>query len=354
MYSRTICMVASHTMQKKPTKLARKGKSRFTAQEHKAPVAVNRSSRQTGTTRLRFKEGERVTTVKGAVAFTTVQSIACNPGLPGSFPWLSGHASLYERYRIHRLVYRYKNLKGTSSDGNILMSFDFDTLDNPPATAVEMTQQTCWVDGAPWRIFELKVNPVKGDLFVRVDDGPLLIGADLKTYDFGRLFVAAEGCADTSDHGYLEVDYDIELFEKQSGAGSSPLPTANFSTMNYLATPDAIGAAGHIVPFDTLVANGLAFTDDGAGTLTATKPGWVNITASLISDHTGASTKFYPRVNSTPLYGLHNDSPVSISGYSANVTVLTELAIGDTLDFYATGSGSTSVISHCLVVIHIA
>lgn len=184
-----------------------------------APVAQNKSAGQTRGTSLRFRETERVATVDGSVGFSVTGSLACNPGLAGSFPWLSGHAALFERYRVHRLVYRYKNLKGTATNGNVLMSFDYDTLDSSPATAIEMTQSTVYADGAPWRIFELVVPSDKRDLFTRA--GPVA-GADLKTYDMGKLHIAAEGCADTTPHGYLEVEYDIELFMKQSVTSAAP------------------------------------------------------------------------------------------------------------------------------------
>lgn len=195
-----------------------------------APVAQNISAGQTRGGSLRFKECERIDTVEGSVAFSVNGSIACNPGLAISFPWLSGHANLFERYRIHKLVYRYKNLKGTASNGNILMSFDYDTLDSAPATAIEMTQSTVYADGAPWRIFELVVPSDKRDLFTRSGD---VAGSDLKTYDMGKLHIAAEGCADTSPHGYLEVEYDVELFMKQSiSSGTGPATVGSSVTVN--------------------------------------------------------------------------------------------------------------------------
>lgn len=214
-----------------------------------APVAQNISAGQTRGGSLRFKECERIDTVDGSVAFSVGGSIACNPGLASSFPWLSGHANLFERYRIHKLVYRYKNLKGTASNGNILMSFDYDTLDSAPATAIEMTQSTVYADGAPWRIFELVVPSDKRDLFTRSGD---VAGSDLKTYDMGKLHIAAEGCADTSPHGYLEVEYDVELFMKQSissGSATASLGSSVSINSSGVLTDNTLGAtaAGAVV-----------------------------------------------------------------------------------------------------------
>lgn len=180
-----------------------------------APSAQNRSSFQRkgkNSNSTRYKECERIGTISGSVAFANILNIPCNPALPGSFPWLAGHASLYEKYKVHSITYRYKNLKGTSTDGNIIMSFDYDTLDDPPPDAISQSQSTVWIDGAPWRIFEMKVPTDGITRFTRTAD---VTGSDLKTYDFGRLHVSAEGCSDTSSHGYLEIEYDIECFDKQ-------------------------------------------------------------------------------------------------------------------------------------------
>jgi hypothetical protein len=191
-----------------------------------APVAQNRSSRQSGTNRRTYRESERIQTINGSSDFKVVANVPCNPALSGSFPWLSGHGALYEKYHVKKLVYRYKNLKGTTTDGNILMSFDYDTMDAPPSTAIEVTQSTVWEDGAPWRIFELHVPCHRTDLFTRTG---LVQDADLKTYDFGRLFVSAEGCSDDSAHGYLEVDYVIDLHMKQASV-QTPVLISRLST----------------------------------------------------------------------------------------------------------------------------
>lgn len=218
-----------------------------------APVASNRSSRQTGSSRSVYRECERVANVAGSVGFSVVANLACNPGISESFPWLSGHAVLYEKFRVQRLVYRYKNLKGTSSDGNVLMMFDYDTLDAIPTSAIEITQSTVYEDGAPWRIFEMHVPCDNRSYFTRSG----AVSGDLKTYDMGRVFVASEGCADTSTHGYLEVEYTIELFGKQAGTNTGPasytlpcnvyeieddqthgLPYSSFEVANMRTDPD--------------------------------------------------------------------------------------------------------------------
>lgn len=221
----------------KPTTARRNGGQRQAIV--RAPAAQNRSARNRPQRDSGHREKERVATIVGSVAFGNVANIAVNPGLAESFPWLSGVAQHYERYRMDSFTVRYKNLKGTDSDGNVIMSFDYDTLDPAPSSAVVQTQSTVYVDGAPWRIFEMKVPTDGTKKFIRAGG---IAGADLKTYDFGRVFVSAEGCADTSDHGYLEFEYHVTLFEKQT-AGASSVANRCYTSWNLSANTAALSAS---------------------------------------------------------------------------------------------------------------
>lgn len=217
------------------------------------------------------------------------------------------------------MIYRYKNLKGTASNGNILMSFDYDTLDNPPASAVEMTQSTVYVDGAPWRIFELEVPSDKRDLFTR---SAAVAGADLKTYDMGKLHVAAEGCADTTPHGYLEVEYDVELFMKQSiTSGSSSSGTGTLT----------------VGPTGTLTNNTIGAT--AVGTTVSAPAGTYLITLSGV----GTASNFVPATFSTATINA------GLASVGVSDTVITVLASAGTLGTIVPG-GITSVEVNILKV----
>jgi len=257
-----------------------KGSGQKQARAQAAPVAFNRSSQQNGHNSLRYRECERVLTVPGSVGFGIVGQVPLNPGISSSFPWLSGHANLYDKYKVHKLVFRYKNLKGTGSNGNILMSFDYDTLDPAPSSAISMTQSTRWIDGSPWRIFELHVPPDGRKLFTRSGEAA---AADLKTYDMGRLWIAAEGCADTSDHGYLEVEYDIELFDK-APTQASPDQVA-LSQFNQSTT-----SSSNPLPFDEEIVNGLNLTNT-AGVISGIPAGLYLITVDVTSSGTFAAAE---------------------------------------------------------------
>lgn len=264
-----------------------------------APVATNRSYQQKAQNQsIRIRETERIGTVLGSPSFAVVGNYPLNPGLSGSFPWLSATAAQYEKYKVHKITYRYKNLKGTASDGNILMAFDFDSLDSPPSSAVQMTQYTRCTDGSPWRIFEMSIVPTGTELFTR---SSIPSGADLKTYDLGRLFVAAEGCVDDSAHGYLEVEYDIELMKKQSPlAGSSP-PSTALATSYFNGS--AVNTIGAFLGWDTApveVNNPLGVTVTLAGAYTVPAGSYL-ITVQYKPSGSGSLT-FYKNGVSTGIF----------------------------------------------------
>lgn len=215
----TRCIVAcrhmgSNTMSnskqliKSSTKVSRNTSAKTTV---KAPVAQNRSSQRVKPGTYRIRETERIGTINGSTTFNC-GGFEVNPGLATAFPWLQQIANVFDEYKFHKLKFRYKNFVGTQLNGNVIMAFDYDVLDPTPTTAIQMTQMSCWKDGAPWRIFELPIDVNRINKKFTRDQA--ITGSDQKTYDAGKLFIATEGFANTDPAGYLEVEYDVEFFNK--------------------------------------------------------------------------------------------------------------------------------------------
>ena len=200
-----------------------------------APVATNISNGRSGSKTVRLVERERVATLSGSADFTVQHTFKINPALSAFLPWLSTMAQLYEKYRVKSIRVMYHNLCGTSTAGNVLMSFDPDVLDSAPADAIAFSQSTRYVDGAPWRCITLNIPGSNQALFTRAATAPT--GSDLKTYDYGQIHIATEAMADESTVGYIEIAYDIELMERQpapvSGGGSY-----SFRPSVYVGVPD--------------------------------------------------------------------------------------------------------------------
>lgn len=303
-----------------------------------APVAQNQSARSKsrGQQTITHKECERVDTIVGSVNFASVGNYAINPGLASSFPWLSGVAQHFERYRMDSFKVRYKNLKGTSSAGNILMSFDYDTLDAGPNTAVIQTQSTVYVDGAPWRIFEMNVPTDGSKKYIR---SSAIAGADLKTYDFGRVWVSAEGCADTSDHGYLEFEYSVTLFEKQTSSSVGSTPTNNSVAVWNLSADTAALAASAVIEIteEATTISGLSITN-ASGVITLPQGVWLCTAEAYWTGGgtSGAGSGIEFRVDSASIVPPVKCVPYTASGQNSNGSI-TCLVISDgttTLDLY--------------------
>lgn len=198
-------------MKAKTNRRQRNNKSRDTVM---APIAMNRSlkSSRLSTT---YVQTERVGAINTPVStsFHVLAALPVNPGLPFAFPWLSGHAALFEKYEIQSLTFRFKNLLSTTTNGNVILCFSFDTLDVDPINALVATQKAAYIDGAVWRETVLNVPIRRKELFTRVGNVPP--NADLKTYDYGKLWVCTEGVTTSLDNiGYLEMSYKIVLRDK--------------------------------------------------------------------------------------------------------------------------------------------
>lgn len=189
-----------------------------------APVAIGSSSsspRRNNNYRLR--NVERIAEVDDNL----IHSLQINPGLESSFPWLSNIARSYDRYRFHRLIYRYKPTCPTDTVGQVIMAWDYDSLDPIPNNEQDLCQETYWVAVSCWKpgTFSVSLRNNNQALYTRKG----MIGyADLKTYDIGQLIYKGSG-----QNGYIEVDYDITLIDRQPDFIASTIRT---NSMVYLGS----------------------------------------------------------------------------------------------------------------------
>jgi len=167
---------------------------------------------------------EYLGTLVGNTGFLATQ-YPINPGMYTTFPELSQIACNFTRWRVRRLVARLIPLQGTSAVGAIMLSPQYDVLDQDPPTEQQFNQyrnvkQYPLGATADWFIKEkldlMACNAASmglaRDLYVRV--GPLASNLDQKTYDMANLVVAVSGTANsTSIVAKIWLDYEIELFD---------------------------------------------------------------------------------------------------------------------------------------------
>lgn len=318
------------------------GPKRPSQRKGQAPLSNSARSSQSGRNAARYRETERILTLAGSTSFGNVGNLACNPGLAASFPWLSGHAQLYERYRLHKLIYRYRSLKAATSNGQMLLSFDYDTLDAAPTTAVEVAQSTVFEGDRVWENFEMKV-PCDPNRILFTRDGSVA-NADYKTYDYGRLFCSAESCDDTTSQGFVEVEYDIELFDKQQGgSGGASASAGSFALWNLSANQSQSSATVTVNFDEEPVTNSLVLTN-ASGTFTVPSSGLYEVSVDLQAVTAAMGAVASVEVDGAPvsvpiLFGLAAEWSFTLAA------CVLELTAGQTIRVRSTGAASSSLLA---------
>jgi len=161
---------------------------------------------------LRVRHREYVGDVGATTSdWSVVNTFAINPGMPSTFPWLSMLAQVFETYEVHALAFIYQAALPTSTAGTVYLAYDYDSADPAPANKASMMSNMSAVSCSSWASTRLPYVPQGNHLnnkFTR--NSSLASGLDIKTYDAGKFFIAAEGFA-VSTPGNVYVEYDITL-----------------------------------------------------------------------------------------------------------------------------------------------
>lgn len=177
-------------------------------------------------------------------------TIACFPISPSNtttFPWLSSIAGLFDKFRFRKLVFTFVSTRPTNTKGNIAMAVDFDAYDNRPDSVIKMSNLAKFTTTPVYvnKSLSVPLNHPGNKSWYFCDDGS---SGDKKTYNLANFYLALTGVDDIKSHGYLIVDYDIELIDKNpslttvstsvsdNGTISTQVNTsgsANITTANY-------------------------------------------------------------------------------------------------------------------------
>jgi hypothetical protein len=284
-----------------PMKEPKKQKQRQVAAAYATGQTGQGAQVQASRDTCRVKHREFIANVTGSVAFTVQQTLAVNPGIAATFPWLAGIAENWESYRFRKLNLCFYTRTGSNVPGSVIMAHDPDSSDAAPASEQVMTTYEGCQEDAPWKDICLKLrvtslNDLGPRKFVRT--AALPANTDIKLYDSGNMFVATvDGTAVA--WGKLWVEYEIDFFTPQlAPAGSSVALAARTSGTTGLGTSVLFGtnavvdsdstlsitvnAAGSTVTFNqafegiascNLVGSTCNTIAAGAGTATATVQG---------------------------------------------------------------------------------
>lgn len=135
------------------------------------------------------------------------------PSNPEMFAWLSTIASRFESYRFRSLRFLYEPQCSTTTPGTVNMVVDYDALDDPPTSKLQMMAYKGAVRSPPWFCSNFTSDPSdfkSAQYYIR--NSAQIGGGDARLYDLGRLYVAYEGPAASSvAAGELYVEYTVDL-----------------------------------------------------------------------------------------------------------------------------------------------
>lgn len=194
------------------------GAAYATGQAGKAP----RITRGQDFTRVQHRE--LVTNLSGTTAFTVAQSLAINPGLSATFPWLSIMANAFEEYRFNSLKVEYFTRTGTNIPGSVILAPDYDASDGAPASEQIASSYMDSCEDAPWKdiVCNLpsgRLNRADQNRFVR--SGALGANQDIKLYDAATVHLCTvDGTA--VNWGKVWLSYDVTFRIPQLNPAGNP------------------------------------------------------------------------------------------------------------------------------------
>jgi len=213
--------------------------------------------------------------VRSNTAFTVLNSLPINPGMSGTFPWLSDIAVRFQEYKLRGMVFHYVPSSGTAISGTnaalgtVMMQTSYRSTDAAPTSKIEMLNEYWSSESSPAEAFchPIECDPKENPFSTQyVRSGPIPEGDSMLMYDVGTTHVAVSGNPATGNIlGDLWVTYEVE-FKK-------PVLVSNVAAQHLGAT--LVSAPTSFTPTPTNLFGGLSstignfvMTSDGANTIT--------------------------------------------------------------------------------------
>nr|AQU11800.1 capsid protein [Cruciviridae sp.]AQU11804.1 capsid protein [Cruciviridae sp.] len=303
--------------------------------------AADQASFGAGSIRIRHRE--YIQDITGSTAFNVSAAYEINPGLQGTFPFLSLIASNFETYKMHGLIFEYRSSSGdvvtgaNSALGQVVMAVQYNSLNAQFSSKQQMEAYEGAVSTKPSCNMICGVECAKNklpldELYIRT--GPLSSFQDEKFYDMGDFNLATQGMQGAYDVGELWVSYDVTLHYPKLNTGS-------LINSEHWASNTASGA-GSIIPANLFVGNSLysySGTNDNMILLGQTG----NVITFATTCPSGNYCIYYNLVGTSVTQAAFTIT------LSAGVTYLTVLN-NDTSASITTGNKISATFSLCLFV----
>jgi len=152
--------------------------------------------------------------------FNSLYAWTIQPGWSSMFPWLSGLASRFERYRFVSLTFTYKPVCPSTTDGMLVLAADLDAddihnYDSSEAARMALLSSRFSSESNVWTpcTFSLPPDALRavGERFIR-PDLPTVETLEARFADLGFLYVGLYGVGNVAQWcGDLSVSYEVEL-----------------------------------------------------------------------------------------------------------------------------------------------
>jgi len=194
----------------------RSNKNRSESKRSYAAIANARKLSNNIKTPPPVRHSEFLGNVSGSEEFS-VTSFPLNPGLIGTFPWLSKQATSWEFYRFKRLSVRYETRSPSTQAGSLIYVVDYRSQDGPPTEEKEAMNSFGAVEGAIWKPLRMPIN-IKAAKAISPwkQIRSATTAEDLINFDVGRLHVCTTGITGYPSPallsiGKLYLDLEVEF-----------------------------------------------------------------------------------------------------------------------------------------------
>lgn len=164
---------------------------------------------------------EFVTELTSSTSFQVRKALPLNPGLPGSFPWLSTVARNYLEYKIKGMVFHYVPTSGNAVGstntalGSVMFQTTYRASDVAPTSKVEMLNEYCANECVPSDTVchPIECDPKENPFQVQYTRNTAVPSGDSTLlYDLGTTYIAVTGQqANDVVLGDVWVTYEVEL-----------------------------------------------------------------------------------------------------------------------------------------------
>lgn len=305
---------------------------------------------------VQIRHREYIGDILSAQSFTRRFELPINPGLPGSFPWLSALAGQFSQYMINGMIFEYVPASGNAVSstnnalGQVLLSTQYDSLDSAYANKQQMLNTDWASSGVPSAplIHPIECAPNQTSvtkLYVRSGAAPA--NSDKRLFDLGRMTVAVEGQqADDINLGSLYCVYDVLLFKPESNLAIGKLAKSTHLRLDTVTNTTPLGASQETM-FDSI---GVSVSGQTV-TFDANQSGKYMMICRWVGSSTGSLVApLLSPTNITNLSILDGGSGVVVSTPGTGVALmqqytfeLDESNVASTIPFGASGTLPASV-----------